>query len=745
MPCGANTGRRVVRSATGSSNGLWITDDILDNAFSHYLRAHRHQHRRHGSNVPGPMEARKRQSKRRMGMAVSFDQPMGPLIPEWRGMFSMGSLFDKRPIDSRWTWAAPTDRSTGNKSNGLAVQDIPTMTADLSSDVVVCPAVTLDECHSLDDIRTLYWRTCPLGEDAVKFGEAALTRYLELFDETLHSSRVATFGPLTEFLASEMNDANTYNTAFLIRWLARHEDRYSKALERQHVRICNFAREQVTSGSMSFSAIRQLLKALQEYRIIASPIATSNPSKSYSFSKTDALIKAIERRLQSCWGEDGALAAGDELVHYLQSLPRRRRYLVRLLRTVAGMPSNHQWKHAGCVRDALIECMHDERSEEPMSVLMSTMECANAMVTEEARLQAWWIDTAVYTTHSLLILTLDNPENNKYLTQWLEALRLQGQHSHSAPFVTKIWDRVVPLLIRARAGTKPELAEMVPQLHQHQINIEEDALKATRFGHAQTATILIRRHLGSGNIWKAKWVFDRSPSRLSHCEPLLPALVSIGHDNISSYMTMLNRRDTANTVPMESRSHPLNPLTTGRVRMVDALARQVSLSDKISDKRALKLVWALYKYVLDHKAPISSTMTRALVRVGLTRYLSHNAPVLNHRSVRILQLVNQTEGEYIAKLLEMVVVEWARVVEGRLERGEIVQHPLQLSQGVGQDTKLGAGGDVQPTVRSMPVRTRWRRRSVPSVRRGKRVRHVVRFRGFSGTKIATVRVSPTAS
>jgi hypothetical protein len=62
--------RRLCHEANLSSrrftyNGVWITDDVLCDAFNRFLRFSNGA-KRYGSNVPGPLEAQRRLAKRRM-------------------------------------------------------------------------------------------------------------------------------------------------------------------------------------------------------------------------------------------------------------------------------------------------------------------------------------------------------------------------------------------------------------------------------------------------------------------------------------------------------------------------------------------------------------------------------------------------------------------------------------------------------------------------------------------------------
>ena len=63
MPlCGHAWRRTVPTSGSVRSDHLWISDDFLAHVFTKFVGS---SQRRHGSNVPGPLEAKRRLNKRR--------------------------------------------------------------------------------------------------------------------------------------------------------------------------------------------------------------------------------------------------------------------------------------------------------------------------------------------------------------------------------------------------------------------------------------------------------------------------------------------------------------------------------------------------------------------------------------------------------------------------------------------------------------------------------------------------------
>ncbi|EPE29585.1 hypothetical protein GLAREA_00745 [Glarea lozoyensis ATCC 20868] len=107
MPGCSPACRRAVQSNIAiNSTPLWISDDALSQAFQRFVRVS-HAARRHGSFVPGPLEARRRLGKRRMAYA-SESTPAGP--------FNLGWIWDilrflREKDRTKFTYEAPTPRS----------------------------------------------------------------------------------------------------------------------------------------------------------------------------------------------------------------------------------------------------------------------------------------------------------------------------------------------------------------------------------------------------------------------------------------------------------------------------------------------------------------------------------------------------------------------------------------------------------------------------------------------------------
>ena len=74
MPLSRHAYRHAIQPSTSSIfDHVWISDDALTSTFRRYAN----RQRRHGSNVPGPLEARRRLAKRKNGALAGVGGPGG--------------------------------------------------------------------------------------------------------------------------------------------------------------------------------------------------------------------------------------------------------------------------------------------------------------------------------------------------------------------------------------------------------------------------------------------------------------------------------------------------------------------------------------------------------------------------------------------------------------------------------------------------------------------------------------------
>ncbi|KAF2685613.1 hypothetical protein K458DRAFT_387571 [Lentithecium fluviatile CBS 122367] len=102
--------RRAVQSLSPApSPHVWISDDLLALAVNRFFRVSCPHQTRHGSHVPGPLEARRRAAKRRMTVQMGMPPPGGLMPP----LFHFGALFGVRERgEPSWRYEAPSLKRT---------------------------------------------------------------------------------------------------------------------------------------------------------------------------------------------------------------------------------------------------------------------------------------------------------------------------------------------------------------------------------------------------------------------------------------------------------------------------------------------------------------------------------------------------------------------------------------------------------------------------------------------------------
>ncbi|KAF2728432.1 hypothetical protein EJ04DRAFT_516599 [Polyplosphaeria fusca] len=97
--------RRAVQNVDASAlQHIWVSDELLASAFDRYTSRTCPHQKRYGSHVPGPLEARRREVKRRM-TAIAYPQGAAPMPP----LFSFGALFGRRSNpQTSWRYEPPS-------------------------------------------------------------------------------------------------------------------------------------------------------------------------------------------------------------------------------------------------------------------------------------------------------------------------------------------------------------------------------------------------------------------------------------------------------------------------------------------------------------------------------------------------------------------------------------------------------------------------------------------------------------
>ena len=130
---------------------------------------------------------------------------------------------------------------------------------------------------------------------------------------------------------------------------------------------------------------------------------------------------------------------------------------------------------------------------------------------------------------------------------------------------------------------------------------------------------------------------------------------------IKSRMRMHKILETAarnDHLPAVFRTSPLKDVLNVRAELAHQIAYQFSLDESITSRASARSVYYFYRYLRSHHLPIGPLMTKALVRVVVTRPLSERRFASTRRYVWLRSLVSQVEGEEVAQQLDKLFWEW---------------------------------------------------------------------------------------
>jgi hypothetical protein len=96
---------RAVQSLQATTpQHIWISDELLSRTLHSFFRNSSPHQKRHGSHVPGPLEARRRAAKRRMTVSANF-YPRD----SFPSSFNLGALFGFRSSPQpSWRYEPPS-------------------------------------------------------------------------------------------------------------------------------------------------------------------------------------------------------------------------------------------------------------------------------------------------------------------------------------------------------------------------------------------------------------------------------------------------------------------------------------------------------------------------------------------------------------------------------------------------------------------------------------------------------------
>ncbi|KAF2170556.1 hypothetical protein M409DRAFT_51579 [Zasmidium cellare ATCC 36951] len=647
MPCRAAT---VCRQAPQC---LWITDDILAEAFDRFARVsnthrRRAEGRRYGSNVPGPLEAHRRSAKRRMGVAAVASSMPSPGI-DLGALFGLGGFTPERKIDD-WKWQPPGVKET--------------------------PKPTRWNLGVGQRARKDRWETF-LEVPEESSPEVRTQKSKQAFEEMLlrlkgnDQPRSEDTKDLFDFLQTAENEPEACNTLRLAEWLIARN-----------------------SMDANFSAFYELLLGKVRLQTLGHGELTS--IMSLLLKDTNAARHVAEMaHLLDTLPTGGALAyTCAALTRMLQadmtepaSFPRLQVWsqVVRAAQRLQGdRPQAVPWRG---VYDILARRFPDFTSLKDHFSTMKRMELCRVLL-----------------RHWVPVMSINGQEDGKEMTvtavDGSKCLMRQKEHR---PHVDKLVEDFESLA--ARCMTRREKASgfgSVPQLiavlHHHRVpylelcnGLFDVLLQSASTGGVYRVFYGITHHAGIGIDNELaqrliRFFIDKSQPNLAekvfHAVPSLPLStcyelpIFIARDRrcrATRLWTILQRLTPEDSVPSGQRNHPRNRLTPEHVDLIHLVAFYISRSQHMNPRSAFRRIWECYLFLRDRKAPVKPMLTRALVTAAVVRPLEASQGVSKIQFHYVLMLVARVEGRGAAEYLDRVAGEiWNKHVYPRVRERKAI-------------------------------------------------------------------------
>jgi len=188
-----------------------------------------------------------------------------------------------------------------------------------------------------------------------------------------------------------------------------------------------------------------------------------------------------------------------------------------------------------------------------------------------------------------------------------------------------------------------------------------ESFKLRRLGISeQTASGLIDYFTQTGDLndlRRAFWVF-REVKTLSaeQCFNLPLLLIEHGYGTPDRVFTILHRQFVPHQVPQDSRTAANLVLKRAHTDLVELVAYTYAKSSYMNSRTAFRRVWECYCFLRERGAPLSSLMSRAMVRAGISRPMQdHDGYVSLTQIQYIMSVVNMVEGREVASKLDQLM------------------------------------------------------------------------------------------
>jgi hypothetical protein len=759
MPC------YNARAAAQSIQHIWITDDVLAQAFHRFARVSQ-THRRHGSTVPGPLEARRRLAKRSMGMGAITSSSVPPASFDIGALFGLRSAKPPPDFEKEWKWQPPSSFSThdaqreeisfyssldttrpfgdfagriedvkitdmsSSTPNALSNSSQPTHThmaagpathelgnalgdplpvaldpetqsAEPSSytpfgqpviDRTKDPSVSLDHETQLAYLPSYtpfgqpvinrgkdpsvyapfrQWFSDPTIVDSQAPVKARLAAFEELLEpltkaETLDEKDV---GPLLDFLGSSANVRDANLTLRLVQAL----DKWSFVEEGVWQSIALNIEAQGATFQTSPAEVAAILHHLLYHREDWKDVIPM-------FAQLPRILhSAYPRLIKQIFKSSTDRAEQIEKINVWLSMVRPFGPSPTMI-----SPSDKHWRHVYALLAPRFDLTdfpeHFARiiRHRFAQVLMQAWVPAYA---KEAFYTARRIRPEFALTGAFPLSVVDRKDVKHYRNtlampapDWRKlrgALRLAIDIKFHSGAIWYILNALVRVLDHAGVPFERLLTQiyeiyMATQPASKIRNLFNDLREADEQWNGfpvKLATRLVGHFLKQQRPTYALAVFTAVPSiPLKDCYSLPIKLIQHGRVSGMTIMNVLHRATPYDTVPSEFRAHKFNRLHPNHVKAIHAAAYAWACSPHINARMAFRRVWELYRLLLDRNAPLSSQMSRAMVRAGISRAVKETGRLSKTQVAYIVGVVEKIEGSETAIEVDKLTYDhWQKV------------------------------------------------------------------------------------
>ncbi|PPJ57697.1 hypothetical protein CBER1_00161 [Cercospora berteroae] len=598
---------------------LWLTDELVTEAWHRFLRvsnAHRTTDRRYGSNVPGPLEAHRRLSKRRIGMSAT-GAGVAAAGADFGALFGFGGYGGKQFDPARdLKWKPPGAEKVKKDEHWMFPKSVK------RKEDIFGQFLAVEE-----DV------------DAVDVSKVAFDELLK--EAQLGIVEVKDLSRVMDFLQSTSDESEANNILRLCEWMLDKE-----VAKEAKVSVAHLIAEKVRLRTLRDEHLPSILTSLMSSARRDSPSIT-RILDAMKHETLQSISGIVARNL--CAKSASNAAPSKNLTNWLYCL--RRSSSFRCANIVDSWRNVHEVLASHFPDPALLAghlCIFNARAGNLCEIL----------------LQHWIPRLPSQTSGSRTDFRGSKHYQFSHQESGLDAIRKEYLHFRSAKAKTRAgrarqWSAEIALLhalqsngtayasltismftILMRDCGAPTLFYRFRELQRHPTLGVPTGLSAPLVRHF----VRSKSKAGLPFAWR---VFNASPHLSLHDFPdLLLRCAAADKFSASSFWHILHRQTKGDALAREQRAE-----------LIEVAALTIARSPAVAPRVAYRRVWEIYKYLRNSNLPITPVMAKAFVVAGIMRSLEEYQRPPTTRVKYILHIVERIEGAQVAEKLDQAV--WA--------------------------------------------------------------------------------------